>query len=595
MLKALYEYAMDRELVLPPGYAHKPIKYYIHLSSEGKYLGLVPGGEISVLCPDIGSLANGKDKSNVLAEKRSVILDTESGTKCNFFRSTLGEGGKMEPALLVCRNALEDSETFTAICADADKNKVKGMDRLSFMVDGQNVLKLARVREWWNSYRLQFQNKSQEEDMTRCLITGEPTVPVATVPTVTGLAVVGGHSKGDALICFDKNAFQSYDLKQSANAPVSEEAFFTVKAGLDHLLKEAPVLAGMKFVHWYDKEIPPEKDTLMQSVGLIYLDDEEEEEEPDVPMTVSAQDKLAAEEKATRLIESVESGVTPPPLADQYTILLLSGVNGRVMVRRFEQGSYRELQQKLNLWESDLRLCKANGVQLLRPYKLVARLTRLLTRRKNDSKVFDRLRDELPGLTAAIITAIIGGNPLPDAVAVRALTYIRSGMLETDEEQNSAPIPDALACQWLKVWLLRKHRMEQKEEYLMEYYNQNHPDVAYHCGALMCIYASIQSLVMPNVNASIVQRYYASAIQTPAMVLGTLSRQSSHHQEKITNATLRSYYQNLLCTVHTAAGDGIPTTLNLEQQSLFALGYYQMQAELNKRRTEAKAEKNIEN
>ena len=55
-------------------------------------------------------------------------------------------------------------------------------------------------------------------------------------------------AQGDALICFDKDAFCSYGLKQAANAPVSEEAFAGVKAALDELLKGAPVLAGMKFV-----------------------------------------------------------------------------------------------------------------------------------------------------------------------------------------------------------------------------------------------------------------------------------------------------------------------------------------------------------
>ena len=47
-----------------------------------------------------------------------------------------------------------------------------------------------------------------------------------TVPPVNGLAVVGGHARGDALICFDKSAFCSYDQKKSVNAPVSENAFF---------------------------------------------------------------------------------------------------------------------------------------------------------------------------------------------------------------------------------------------------------------------------------------------------------------------------------------------------------------------------------
>lgn len=33
-----------------------------------------------------------------------------------------------------------------------------------------------------------------------------------------------------------------------------------VKSALDDLLKDAPILAGMKFVHWFDREIAQEED-----------------------------------------------------------------------------------------------------------------------------------------------------------------------------------------------------------------------------------------------------------------------------------------------------------------------------------------------
>ena len=96
---------------------------------------------------------------------------------------------------------------------------------------------------WWEKFRQQFQPGGEK---SRCLITGNLAVPMSTVPPISGLSVVGGHARGDALICFDKDAFCSYGLKQAANAPVSEDAYAGVKAALDALLSEAPVLAGMK-------------------------------------------------------------------------------------------------------------------------------------------------------------------------------------------------------------------------------------------------------------------------------------------------------------------------------------------------------------
>ena len=145
------------------------------------------------------------------------------------------------------------------------------------------------------------------------------------------------------------------------------------------------------------------------------------------------------------------------------------------------------------------------------------------------------------------------------------------------------------ACQWLKVWLLRKNRMNHQEVPILEEYNFNLPSTAYHCGGLMAVYAAIQKAAMPDVNTGIVERYYASAIQMPALVIGQLSSRSNHHLEKMENKWLANQYQEKLRQVSVALGTSIPATLNLEQQSYFALGYYQMGAKLSQEKKERSA------
>ena len=120
----------------------------------------------------------------------------------------------------------------------------------------------------------------------------------------------------------------------------------------------------------------------------------------------------------------------------------------------------------------------------------------------------------------------------------------------------------------------------------MEEYNLNLRNAAYHCGGLMAVYAAIQRTAMPEVNTGIVERYYASAIQMPALVIGQLSSCSNHHLEKIENRWLANKYREKLQLISTALGPDIPATLNLEQQSYFALGYYQMGAKLNQERNQ---------
>ena len=581
MLKALYDYAIQNDLILPAGFVQKPVKAYICLSIKGAFLNVIEGATLP--CPDIGSLANGPDKCNSLAEKRSVILPETPTPKSSYFHQLLADGGQQEPMLQVCLSALETPETVRAINSALDRVKIKSSDRISFCVDGEPVLNSRAVRTWWTEFRKQFQPGGAQ---SVCLITGQPTVPMATVPSINGLQVVGGHASGDALICFDKSAFCSYGLKKGANAPVSEEAFAGVKAALDDLLRDAPVLAGMKFVHWYDKPLPQELDEFAAFFGGGPA--EEEETDPD-----------EARALADKLVSSLDSGGQAAALPNEYFILLLSGAGGRVMLRHYERGSYQVLQTALSAWNEDLMLLNGAGTGFIRPVKLKARLIRLLSRQKNDKKVFQRLDKELSGLTPAVIRAILSNSELPDAVASRALAYIRSQMTDTDSDnkiqstpetkRKSQSVPDGLACQWLKVWLLRRERAKKQKESISVGYNAAHPNPAYHCGALVAVYGAIQKTAMPDVNTSVIDRYYDAAGQTPALTLGQLQRLSNHHLGKI--STLREYYESKLNQISDSIGVTIPATLTLEDQAYFALGYRQTCSQLAYDAAERKAQR----
>ena len=331
MLRALYDYGMRRQLALSPGFAGKTIKAYISLSENDDHVGVYLGGDEPVPCPDIGNLANGRDKSNVLAEKRSVVIPEEPGSKSTFFLEALRDAARAAPLLKACVRALEDPKTAAAIRAELDWAKIKPGDRISFRVNGQSILQSEKIRTWWWSYRKQF-SAAEERPSALCLITGKPTVPMTTTTPIQGLRVVGGHGRGDTLICFDKTAFCSYHQKKAANAPVSEAAFGVVKAALADLLKDAPILAGMKFVHWFDREVPQQDDPLY-TVDFGYdLPEHETGDEPAV-------NELTARNQANWIPESVYSGQAVPELDNaSYYILLLSAVNGRVMIRRYDRG-----------------------------------------------------------------------------------------------------------------------------------------------------------------------------------------------------------------------------------------------------------------
>ena len=610
MLKELYDYALENDLILPAGFIKKQVHAYVLLAKDGKFLGIMPGQEEKVPCPDIGSMVKREDKCNVLAGKRSILFPSEDTPKAAYFRETMAEAAKAEPRLALCLNALKDADIAYAVSTQLDQMKLNGDKVISFMVDGQSILELETVKNWWLQFRRQFSSGGRK---VPCLITGQLTVPLATMPPISGLSVVGGLRGGSVLICFDKEAFESYGLKQGANAPVSEEAFAGVKAALDDLLTNAPVLAGMKFVHWYDKPVAAKDDKCEALFGST-IPDEEEDDEDDEADTPPEDNPLQARRQADALIGSAKTGAPVHELPSRYYILLLSGVSGRVMVRAYEEGNYRQLTENLRQWEDDLRLTNSSGTAELKPAKLAARLARLVSRQKSDKNkkkrksdkdktqqnpdengtqqdpdknIFERMAKELSGLTPAVLNAILNNAQFPDAVVHRALAYLRSQMFESEDEEQTRKTPDSLACQWLKAWLCRREREKYQEEVLSVEYNERHPEPAYHCGALVAVYGAIQHYAMPDVNASLIDRYYASASQTPALVLGQLSRMSNYHIGKLEG--LRMYFSNLRDQVACAIGGTIPAVLLPEQQAYFALGYYQMCAKLEKERLPRKA------
>ena len=400
------------------------------------------------------------------------------------------------------------------------------------------------------------------------------------------------------MFCFDKPAFCSYGLKQSANAPVSAEAIAAVNAALDHLMSSetlSPTLAGMRFVHWFDCDVPEKCDPTKQMIDgnsanqeseqQTEYGDEYDDEAIDEPVE-TLPDADAERLLPAQRIESIESGkdVTAIPASTQYYILLLSGVKGRARIHSYERGNYGELETNIQKWRNDLQMINLGGTGFTKINLLKAMMIRLTPKRKNKKneakkEFFERMRKELSGITPAVLHAILTDSMLPDSVAVRALRYIRNQMVSASEEDKHAPVPDAMCCQWLKVWLIRKNN--RKEGVIEAMYQAENMNVAYRCGAWVAVYASMQQFAMRDVKAGIVQRYYASACQTPALVLGQLSIRSVPHQDKIKGSYLKMY-QEMLDEV-TCDMKEIPAMLDLEQQSYFALGYRQMTAELNKK------------
>jgi CRISPR-associated protein Csd1 len=98
------------------------------------------------------------------------------------------------------------------------------------------------------------------------------------------------------------------------------------------------------------------------------------------------------------------------------------------------------------------------------------------------------------------------------------------------------------------------------------------PAPAYRLGRLFAALEGAQQDALRNLNAGIRDRYYGAASATPAVVFPQLLRKLPHH---LKNASRPVYYERLVQQILDGMeAKAFPSTLSLEAQGLFALGYF---------------------
>jgi CRISPR-associated protein Csd1 len=398
----------------------------------------------------------------------------------------------------------------------------------------------------------------------RCFVTGAIVSPTPTHPKIEGLADVGGQPSGSSLVGFDKESFASYGLDQSANAAVSEEAAAAYRAGLNELIRNHSTrLVGAKVVHWFKGRVPQEDDP------LAWLEEPQEAEE------------LSAQKRARDLLNAIREGRRPDLAENVYYALTLSGAGGRVMVRDWMEGRFETLIGNIADWFNDLSITHRDGGRLAPPPKFLAVLGATV-------RALDDLASPLVAKTWRVATR---DEPIPYTMLAEALLRARADFLQ-DQPPNHARMG------LIKAYHLRKQTQNGGESMtadLQPFLNEQHPHSAYQFGRLMAVLAALQRRALGDVGAGIIQRYYAAASSTPALVLGRLVRTSQFHLNKL-DPGLAHWFEDRIASIWARIKENPPRTLDLEEQSLFAMGYYQQLAQrLGKQKNENENENKEEN
>jgi CRISPR-associated protein Csd1 len=576
MLKQLADYAYSHGLEPEPGFKPKTVRWAMVFDIGNKFSGLTPLGDQSLKknpgrnfqkCPDLSQseMLRGKIKSHFLVDTVETIAlygpnlsEPKTIEKHEYFVSLLKKAGSVIPQLAQIAQKLEDMTLLEEIRGILQRGKALPTDKLTFMIGEEFPLDSSVWHVWWREFRnkLTEGEKSKnpiKENLMRCFVTGDLVPPLLIQPKIEKLADVGGQPSGDALVSFDKEAFRSYGLEQSANSALSEQASAAYRAGLNHLIKSNGYrLAGVKLVHWYKDNIPPADDP------LNWLNEGTEQLEQN------------ATELARKILAGIQKGERTELRGNYFYALTLSGAAGRVMVRDWMEGQFEKLSANIALWFEDLKSVRNDGQLSGKDPKFMAVLG-----------VMVRTLDELPNpFITKMWQVAVRGEPIPYSAMSQTLQRVKIAIVQGDSLN-----PTGLGL--IKAYHLRKYRKEGNDnmgQAIKPYLNEENPNPAYQCGRLMAVLADLQRTAQGDVGAGVVQRYYASASTTPSLVLGRLTRTSQYHLNKL-DGGLAYWYENKISGIWSNLKDNIPRTLSLEDQSLFALGYYQQIANMRAKNT----------
>jgi CRISPR-associated protein Csd1 len=389
------------------------------------------------------------------------------------------------------------------------------------------------VKQAWVKY---FTHAAQQEaDEAVCLVTGERGKVARLHPPIFGVA--DAHTAGAGIVTFnkDKTAFTSYAKEQNLNAPVRMDAAFAYATALNFLLRagsrQKMQIGDATTTFWAERDSP------VEGFFGVLLD---------------PRDTTAEDTEVRLFLEAVKEGKLPHTIDPvvRFYVLGLSANGPRLSVRFWYASTVEDVSAKLGQHFRDLSMVKS--FQSDPEYPGMWRLLRETSNQKSKD-------GPPPLLGGAVMQAILRGTPYPQELLSAVIGRIRA-------EQNVNYLRAAI----LKAVLVRKKRLLNQGVEVSMALDRENKNVAYLLGRLFAVLERAQQDAIPGLNTTIKDRFYGSASATPRVVFPQLLRLAQHHVEKAEYGRVRDKQ------IEEILGDirEFPAHLGLDQQGLFAIGYY---------------------
>ena len=572
ILHALTQYyqrkAKSNGGVAPEGFENKEIPFIIVIDKQGKFIQLedtrelknkkkvartflVPKGlgrsgsksyEVSNLLWDHYGyvLAYAGEKGQEQADKQHASFTA----KVNELKQVLPDDAGVTAVAAFLSSAEEKSKVMQAAnwteCA-----KVKGCN-LSFRLVDEAVDLVCQSKSVQDHLLKSGQEyvdieKSKDKFYGTCLVTGKKTKIANLHTDIKGI----NKTPKSPFVSANLEAFKSYGKGNNKDNglmyPIGEQAMFEYTTALNTLLagENRFRIGDVTAICWSAKPTPLEE-------SLVSLISGGGKDNPDAHI-----------DAVKSLYKSLYNGkYTEPDGKEKFYLLGLSPNSARIVVRFWHETTVAALSESIAAWYDDLQMVRGENS----PYPEYMPLPRLL-----GNLVLDGKMENLPSdLIAQITDAALNNRVLPVSLLQAAL---RRNKAEQKITYGRASL--------LKAYInraIRAGRLKNMKELTMSL-DRNRQDIGYVLGRLFAVLEKTQAEANPSLNATIADRYFGSASSTPIAVFGTLMRLLPHHLNKLEfeGRAVQLQWEIRQILEHCQR---FPNHLNLEQQGLFAIGYY---------------------
>ena len=257
-------------------------------------------------------------------------------------------------------------------------------------------------------------------------------------------------------------------------------------------------------------------------------------------------------EEVRRIFMAIYNGDLPSEKDDKFFILGLAPNSARIAVTYWNETPLREFAGKISRHFEDMEI-----VDLRKEKKPYVGLYSIL----GSVTLGGKSSDAIPNLPEAVVKSIFQGLPYPMSLFQACIRRIRA-------EQSVNIVRAAI----IKAYLNR----------LNDYYNNKKIDImldkenlnqGYLCGRLFAVLENLQYAA--NGQDTIRSSYMNAASSTPAAVFPTILKLSNSHYGKLAKDKkgLANFYDNQKKEIMALIQD-FPSTLALNDQGRFFLGYY---------------------